>query len=255
MNIALQLFTVRDAARLHLANTLSRVRDAGFAYVQWSGMPEMPGDAIREALDAAQLTAIAGHVDVAAFEADYGAMVRHWRTIGVEHLAPGGMMPECRERYADWLQGAARLDALGARLAGDGITWSYHNHDFELSCFPNMWETKLDVLYQYTSFLHVKAELDVAWLALGDVAPETYLRRYAGRCPIIHLKDALLNDRGETGPVFTALGDGDLRWDAVMEAVNHAGVEWCVYEQDTARGDIWDDIRRSRAFLEQYAPG
>ncbi len=252
MKIALQLFTVRDAAQEHLTDTLLRVRDSGFTHVQWSGMPEMPGDAIREALSGAGLTAMAGHTSVEAFEADYDGMLRHWQAVGVPHLATGSMMPECRDRYADWLQGAARLDTLGARLAQDGITWSYHNHDFELACFPDVWEAKLDLLYQYTSLLHVKAELDVAWLALGGVAPQTYLQRYAGRCPVIHLKDALLNRHEGDAPVFTALGDGDLQWDDIMQAVACAGVEWCVYEQDTTRGDIWEDVQRSRAFLEQY---
>lgn len=254
MNIAMQLYTVRESAREHLAWTLNRVRDIGFEQVQWSGMPELPGEESRAFLDAARIRAVAGHCSVASFENNYESALRHWKHIGVHHLAPGGMMDDCRESHAAWLSGATRLDALGARLLADGITLSYHNHDFELGRFNDEAAPKLELLYRYAAPAHLKAEFDVAWLAVAGAEPCDWLERYAGRCPIIHVKDVLLREHTESGPVFTALGDGDLHWDDIMEAACGAGVEWLVYEQDNTRGDIWDDARRSRQFLEQYLP-
>lgn len=252
MRIALQLYTLREPAATRLAWTLNRVRDLGFDTVQWSGMPDLSGEEIRGFLDNARLQAVAGHCAVESFERDYDDALRHWRHIGVEHLAPGGMMTDCRDSHASWLLGAARLDALGGRLLADGVTLSYHNHDFELGRFDIDADSKLELLYRYASPAHLKAELDVAWLAIAGVDPAHWLDKYAGRCPIIHVKDTLLRERQETGPVFTALGDGNLDWDNIMEAACNAGVEWLVYEQDNTRGDIWDDARRSRKFLEQY---
>ncbi len=252
MRIALQLYTVRESAGDRLAWTLNRVRDIGYDYVQWSGMPDLPGEEIRVFLDGARLRAVAGHCAVESFETDYANTLRHWQHIGVGHLAPGGMMDDCRESHAAWLQGAARLDALGARLLTDGITLSYHNHDFELGRFDVEAHSKLELLYRYTAPAHLKAEFDVAWLAVAGADPAKWLSDYAGRCPIIHVKDVLLRERGASGPVFTALGDGNLDWDAVIEAACNADVEWLVYEQDNTRGDIWEDARRSLKFLEQY---
>ena len=41
-NIAIILYTVRGPAKQDLAGTLKRLRDIGWKYVQWSGMPAMP---------------------------------------------------------------------------------------------------------------------------------------------------------------------------------------------------------------------
>ncbi len=62
--MALQLYTLRDPAKQDLAGTLKKVREMGWEYVQWSGMPNLPADKIRAELDAAGLKAIAAHVAI-----------------------------------------------------------------------------------------------------------------------------------------------------------------------------------------------
>ncbi len=62
--IAIQLYTVRDPAKKDLDGTLKKLRDMGWEYVQWSGMPNLPGDKIRAALDGAQLKAISAHIGI-----------------------------------------------------------------------------------------------------------------------------------------------------------------------------------------------
>src|SRR6516164_7947566 len=74
--IAIQLYTVREPAKKDLAGTLSKLHDMGWEYVQWSGMPDLPGDKIRAALDAAQLKAISAHVPIDPFEKDFDTAVR-----------------------------------------------------------------------------------------------------------------------------------------------------------------------------------
>ena len=69
--IALQLYTMREPARQDLAGTLKRVRDIGWEYVQWSGMPPLPARTIRDALDAARLKAVAAHCKIESFEEDF----------------------------------------------------------------------------------------------------------------------------------------------------------------------------------------
>ena len=72
--MALQLYTLRDPAKKDLAGTLKKVREMGWEYVQWSGMPDLPAEKIREALDTAGLKAIAAHVGIEPFEKDFDAM-------------------------------------------------------------------------------------------------------------------------------------------------------------------------------------
>jgi sugar phosphate isomerase/epimerase len=243
---------MRDPAKKDLVGTLNHIREIGFRYVQWSGMPDLPAAEIRDALDAADLTAVAGHYSVEAFERDFAGSVDFWRTVGAADVAPGGMMDECRGDLKSWLAGARRLDALGAKLRAEGIRYSYHNHDFEFESFDGDPRCKLDVLYDATSPANVYAELDTAWVYVGGADPAAYLRRYAGRCPVIHVKDAVLRGKPDGRAKLVELGRGELDWLAVFDAARNAGVEWCIYEQDECDGDPFDSALISYEFLRTH---
>lgn len=243
--IALQLYTMRDPAKENLNLTLKRVRAMGWEYVQWSGMPVLSAGEIRGALDAAGLTAVAAHCGVEGFEKDFDKEVEFWKTVGVSDVAPGGMMDDCRKSLAAWMEGAMRLDAVGAKLREAGLRFSYHNHDFEFGKFEGDSRCKLDILYASTAPNNLYAELDTAWVQVGGSDPAQYIRKYAGRCPVIHVKD-LASDK--THGRFSPLGKGILDWPAIFEAGRAAGVEWYVYEQDTCK-DPFEDAQISFEFL------
>ena len=248
MRISLQLYTVREPAAADLGATLERARAAGFEYVQWSGMPDLSAEAIRRVLEDAGLEARAAHADVEAFEQDYEASVQFWQTVGATDVAPGGMMADCQDSHAAWLRGAARLDALGGRLRADGMRLSYHNHAAEFETFPEDDRCKLDVLYDATAPDHLFAELDTAWVHVGGADPAAYIRRYAGRCPVIHVKDVAAELR-DGHPWFVPLGQGVLDWDGILRDAAESGVEWLIYEQDTHDGDPLESAAVSYEFL------
>jgi len=246
--IALQLYTLRDPAKKDLADTLKKAREMGWEYVQWSGMPNLPAEKIRAALDTAGLKAIAAHVGVEPFEKDLEANVKFWKTVGVKDLGPGGMMNDCKATLKDWLNGARRLDDLGAKLRAAGLRLSYHNHAFEFEKFPGDDRCKLDILMESTSPENLKAELDLAWAYVGGVDPAAYIRKYKGRCPVIHAKDVVRAKDGKKQQ-FKPLGQGELNWPEIFAAGNEAGVEWYVYEQDSGEGSPFDYTRASYEFL------
>ena len=62
--MALQLYTMRDPAKKDLTDMLKKVREMGWEYVQWSGMPNLPAGKIRAELDAAGLKVIAAHTAI-----------------------------------------------------------------------------------------------------------------------------------------------------------------------------------------------
>ena len=250
-NFAIILYTVREPAKQDLAGTLKRVRDVGFEYVQWSGMPFLPADEIRQALDAAELKAIAAHTAIEPFEKDLKGQVVFWKTVGVADVAPGGMMADCKESLNDWLRGAKRLDAVGAELRESGIRLSYHNHAWEFDKFPGDDRRKLDILYEETDPKHLYAELDLGWAYAGGVDPAEYLLKYKGRCPVVHAKDMKPEPKESESP-FAELGRGALDWDSIFRAGAEARVEWYVYEQDSCDGDLWDSVRISYEFLEKH---
>lgn len=246
--IALQLYTMRDPAKADLLGTLKKCREMGWEYVQWSGMPVLPAEKIREALDAADLKAIAAHIAVEDFEAKFDENVKFWKTVGCKDIAPGGMMNDCKKDLAAWLQGAKRLDTLGGKLHDVGMRLSYHNHTFEMESFPGDPRRKLDILMETAK--NVNMELDVAWAFEAGVDPAAQLRKYPGRCPVIHIKDIVRPKDGQKFH-FEPLGQGEVNWKEVFAAGKESGVEWFVYEQDAGVGSPFDYAKASFDFLKK----
>ena len=246
--MALQLYTLRDPATKDLADTLKKVREMGWEYVQWSGMPDLPAETIREALDTAGLKAIAAHVSVEPFEEDFDTNVKFWKTVGVSAVGPGGMMSDCRNTLKDWLSGARRLDDLGAKLREAGLRLSYHNHAFEFETFPDDNRRKLDILMESSKPANLCAELDLAWAYVAGLDPAVCIRKYKGRCPVVHAKDVVKTKDGRMQQ-FKPLGQGELNWPKIFAAGDEAGIEWYVYEQDSGEGSPFDYVHASYEFL------
>ncbi len=252
--IALQLYTMREPTKADLADTLKKVRAMGWEYVQWSGMPDLPADKIRAALDTAGLKAMACHCGVEAFETDFDNQLKFWKTVGVEAVGPGGMMKECQKSLADWIAGAKRLDAIGAKLREAGLRLTFHNHSGEFEKFDDDPRCKLDILYETASPKNLTAELDLAWIKVAKVDPAAYLRKCKGRCIQVHAKDVLLDKDGKKKK-FAPLGQGELDWKAVFAAGAEAGVQWYIYEQDDGDGSPFDWAQVSYEFLSKNVLG
>jgi len=251
--IALQLYTMREPAKKDLPDTLKQVRAMGWKYVQWSGMPALPAEESRAALDAAGLKAVSAHVGVEGFEKDFDESVRFWKTVGVQALGPGGMMKDCKATLEDWMRGAKRLDELGAKLRAAGIRLSYHNHSWEFEKFPEDPRCKLDILMEATGAENIFAELDLGWLLNGGADPATYIRKYKGRCPMVHAKDLIPGKDGAKAKLVP-LGQGALNWPEIFAAGQEAGIEWYIYEQDNGEGSPFDYARASYEFLAKHFP-
>jgi len=129
------------------------------------------------------------------------------------------------------LRDAELYNSAGARLASEGITLCYHNHEHEFqTVFNGVYA--LDVLAEHTDPAALSFELDIAWITFGGEDPVRILKRYAGRVPAIHVKDlSRLDERGH----FTAVGTGVVPVMASVETALEVGIEWVVIEQDTLR--------------------
>lgn len=129
------------------------------------------------------------------------------------------------------LRDAELYNAAGAKLAAEGVTLCYHNHEHEFQkTFDGVYA--LDVLAMHTDPAALSFELDIAWITFGGEDPVRVLKRYAGRVPAIHVKDlSRLDERNH----FTAVGTGVVPVRASVETALELGIEWMVVEQDTLR--------------------
>src|SRR3954465_6179910 len=78
-----------------------------------------------------------------------------------------------------------RAEATAHRLADHGIELYYHTHHLEFQKFDG--EYLLDIIKNNTTKLGF--ELDVHWIQRAGENPVEFVKQYAGRVALLHLKD------------------------------------------------------------------
>lgn len=240
--LGLQLYTIRDDLERDYRGTLETIARLGFDGVELAGNHgRMSGPQLRRLLDGLGLAVAGAHVGLEQLEAD----PEREADLALELGAPGLAVPWGKAADdAGWLALADRLEALGARLARRGLRLGYHNHAHELELEAGG-RPALDVLLARAP--GVDAELDVAWIHAGGRAPTEYLARYAGRVPLVHLKDVRKQPDG--GWLTVELGQGEVDLPAVVAAAGQAGAEWLIVEQDRCQRAPLESVEASLAHL------
>jgi len=228
-----QLFTLRDYTKTipDIAETFRKVKEIGYTTVQISAFgPVDPAEVARVVADSG-LTVAATHVGWPRFLDELDAVIEEHKLWGCCHPAIGALPGEYRgkdgvKRFLD------ELAPVSERLAAEGIDFSYHNHNHELVKFDG--ETWLGMLYDQAPPEMLKAEIDTYWIQAGGGDPADWVRRCAGREPLLHLKDMCVTDEREQR--FAAIGEGNLNWPAILREAEAGGVEYLLVEQDNCYG-------------------
>ncbi len=227
--IAAQLYTVRDFTKTEtdIAETMKKVKQLGYDAVQCSALGPVSPRKLKNIVDGEGIAICATHTDYARMRDEPQAVIEEHQLWGCKHAAIGGIPGEYRN-YQGFVTFAKEASEVAARLAEGGVSFSYHNHSFELQRFNG--RTGLDILYEESEPKFFNSELDTYWLQHGGADSVQWIRKLKGRAQIIHLKDMAM--QGSTQR-FAEVGEGNLNWTAILDACLYAGVEWHIIEQDT----------------------
>ena len=166
---------------------------------------------------------------------------------GCSRSAIGGLPGEyhCSEGVRRFLD---ELAPVAEKLGQAGLDFSYHNHSHELARHGG--ETWLGRVYGESDPDTLKAEIDVYWITAGGGDPAEWVRRCAGREPLVHLKDMCVTPDREQR--YAPVGEGNLNWPAVLAACEEGGVEYLLVEQDDCYGkDPFDELATSYRNLKK----
>ncbi|MDE7046647.1 MAG: sugar phosphate isomerase/epimerase [Lachnospiraceae bacterium] len=227
--VAAQVYSVRDEAAADFEKTMQQLADMGYDGVELAGLYGKSAKEIRDCLDRVGLQAISAHVPIAEFEQELDKTVETYREIGCKYVAIPYLDKERwygGSRYQETLDNIVKISQ---KCREAGMELVYHNHNFEFEKTADG-GYQLDALYETISADDLKTELDLCWVKVGGADPVTYLNKYKGRCPLVHVKDFIRKD-GEV--VLVAVGDGEVGADAVVPAAVESGAKWLVIEQDT----------------------
>jgi sugar phosphate isomerase/epimerase len=244
--ISLQLYTLREETARDMPGTLRKVSEIGYPAVEFAGYGDLAPQDLKTILDDLGLRASGVHVPPDSFETNLEAVLADMHTLNCAHAVVPSALPGLRKDEASVARLAEDLNRWGELCRSEGVTLSYHNHDFEFA--PMGGSTMWEVLVRKTDPGLVYLELDLYWIKYGGADPENVLRDVADRVSLVHLKDMAPDDTLSDLPV----GEGTLPWSGLLEAADAAGVDWYIAEQDNPR-DPLEDVKTSLLHLHRLA--
>jgi sugar phosphate isomerase/epimerase len=244
--ISLQLYTVREETARDMPDTLRRVSEIGYPAVEFAGYGGLSPQEVKTISDDLGLRASGAHVPIDSWERDPEAVLADMHTLDCVHAIVPMVPPEYRRHEASVARLAGDLNRWGGSCHQEGVTFSYHNHDFEFAPLGD--STMWDVLVRETDPELVHLELDLYWIKYGGADPETVLRDVGDRVSLVHLKDMAPDNTRSDLPV----GEGTMPWTSLLEAADAAGVEWYIAEQDNPR-DALQDVTISLQHMRNLA--
>ena len=249
--VALQLYSVRDEMAADFEGTLKKVKEMGYEGVEFAGLFDRSPAEVKALCDQIGLVPISAHVPFVDMMENPG-LLDDYAAIGCSFVVIPYLTEEYRpgsEKFRDVIKGAA---ALGEKAKSLGMILAYHNHDFEFTKIGE--EYAIDILYKEVPASLLQAEFDTCWVKVGGEDPAAYVRKYAGRVEILHLKDfvgsktenmyALIGiDEDEKKDTqgkfeFRPLGCGLNDFPSILQAAAESGTKWIVVEQDSPSMDL-----------------
>lgn len=185
---------------------------------------------------------------------DMEKIIADCRAVGCSILRIGMLPMSYASSPERMLEMADICEEYARQLKLHGIDLYYHAHNMEFF----RWEGKPILTHMRERTQHMGFELDSHWMWRGGVDPAAYLRSFAGRVRLLHLKDyriGLVPDmpKAQFGLVFglieqfAEVGEGSLDMPAIIDAGLESGSEYFLIEQDDRYGrDVWESLRISR---------
>jgi len=248
--VSLQLYTIRDFAEKDLPGTLSQVKAMGYEAVELAGMYGLETAVLKQHLDTAGLKALSAHVPFHAFDEDAEGTVAAYKALGCKVLAIPHMSLEDLPGGPRFEKSRAVIKKAAVLCKDQGLILAYHNHDFEFETLP-CGTYVLDALFNEFPGDVLQAQIDTGWVTVAGLDAASYVEKYSGRCPTVHLKDVVqVDNAGKTVELLGSesklesggkyedrpVGQGIQDMPAVTKAAVNAGAFILVVELDEAVG-------------------
>lgn len=246
---AVQLYTLRNEIEEDFPGVLKQLKQMGWAGVQMRVPSQYSAEEAAQIAKEIGIVTAGMHFPIERFEHDLDNVVKEAELFQTKDIICPYLTDEWRNE-AGYRRVKRILTDAANKLAPLGFRVSYHNHDFEFATEVDG-ESALEYILDpsETQGNPILAEIDVYWVKKAGEDPLTFIQPYAGRMPIIHLKDMTHDDRR----TFAAIGTGTIAFEPILDWCMKSGVEWLVVEQDVCPGDPMDSVRTSLHNLNKMA--
>ena len=254
VRIAYQVYSAREEAEADLGKVLRALSALGYAGVEFAGFYGHPAPQVRALLDETGLEAVSSHVPFQEIEKDMFGVIAYHLAIGCRRIAVPYLLDDDRPGNPGFSRVIREIHRFARLCREAGITLLYHNHDFEFA--PVSGAYALDFLYGAVPACLLETEIDTCWVRYAGLDPAAYVRQYAGRCPVVHMKDYVCGE--PTAPCqprpasfqFRPVGGGCQDVGAIVRAAVESGASWLVVEQDMPYVSPMEDAKASLEALK-----
>ena len=239
MKVGLNLFSVRNLIETEeeYEKTTMKLKKMGYSYVQYSG-GVFDAERIRRVSEKTGMPVVLTHVPYDRIVNDIDNLMREHESFGCRNIGLGGFFQPWGENGSEWKKAIDELENVSAKMQKNGFTFFYHNHHHEFVRHDG--QTIFDYIIEHAP--HVHFTFDTYWAQLGGVNISEYVEKLSGRIECVHLKDYQMREETDgVQPHFAPLGQGNLNFPAIVQAMRKAGTEYFLVEQDDA-ADLSDTL-------------
>lgn len=247
MILGAQFFTLRDYCKdlQGLDESMKKVADIGFKSIQLSGVCPYEGEWVAEKIKEYGLTVDITHYDFNKIINDTENTIKvhdamNCKCIGLGY-SPLLRTPEGVEEFYNTVAPAV------AKIKESGHKFMYHNHHWEFDKHDG--KTMLELLCEKFTPDECGITLDTFWVQTAGGDPAAWIRKLSGRLDRVHFKDMVFSCKEEKS-IIAPIGEGNMNYDAIIQACLDENVEIGYVELDDCHGeDPFDCMRRSYEFL------
>lgn len=249
-SIGIQLWTVREEIRKDLSGTLNRLAEMGFGGIELWFENDPDPDTLKAMTDAAGLQIIGAHTEFPDLRDCFEETAEYHKACGNRDLIIPIIPDELRQSENAWKQRVHDILAIAQRCRDEGFRLTYHNHEMEYLDQIDGREV-CEVMFESIPAPLLDIELDTFFLEDTGRNPADYIRKYADRSRLLHLKD---RHPQRDQYLNSEVGSGTIKWPEVFSAAAKAGIEWYIVEQDCDEFPVWDSLTMSMEFIRRSFP-
>jgi len=223
------MYTFRDLTDKDLIGTLKKVAAMGYKAVEFAGFFGNPSSEVRKALADLGLKAPSAHIgynfnEPDKAEAELAEHIAYAKEVGLEYVVTPWAPFSAEPTEEEFQRFVTAIRKASQQVKAAGLKYGYHNHDFEFKKVGG--DTIMDRLLSEVPAEDLVAEFDLGWVQVAGQSPAEYVKRYAGRVPLVHFKDF------KEGRQDTEIGKGAVDFDSVLKVADEAGIQYIFVEQE-----------------------
>ncbi|MBQ4135468.1 MAG: sugar phosphate isomerase/epimerase [Clostridia bacterium] len=245
--IAIQLFSLRNTFPNDIEGTLQALKDMGYDGVEFAGFHGRSARELREICERIGIIPISVHITYPELCEKIDERIEEYSELGCKYVAIASMHREFHKGGEKHEGVYENIKKMSKRFRDRGMTLVYHNHGYEMCEYEG--KRLHEWLFENMTEEELQPEIDTGWIELEVGEAERYIRKFKGRCDLVHVKsyyghegyDELVHSPDEIKPRhmydFCNYEVGRLDVPAIARAAVESGAKWLIVEQDRPEPD------------------